>query len=544
MSQATQPSVRDADQFDYVIVGSGAAGSILANRLSADGSTVCLLEAGPPDNSPYLHIPAGFIKAVFNKKYAWQFSSEGSAQTNGRRVPIPQGRTLGGSTSINGLVYNRGQAADFDHWAALGNTGWSYDEVLPYFKSMERREGGDDRYRGRQGELPVTDIDWIHPLCEAFIAGAVEQGIPRNPDYNGAEQAGVGYFQRTIDRGWRMSTAKCFLKPAMARKNLEVRTYAQATRILFDGAKAVGVAYCHPAHPSQVRAVRARREVIVSCGAINTPKLLQLSGLGPADLLRGHGIEVVRDLPGVGENLSDHYSVRVVARVKNSQTMNQLVKGLSLAGQIGRWLMKRPSIMALSPSLLHYFWKSTPELAAPDLQGVFTPASYKEGYVGMLDDFPGMTAGVWQHRPESRGQVRIRSADPLQDPVILANYLAHEGDQLTLVRGIRLARRLLGSQALSQYFDSEVLPGPLCESDSELLDFARRYGVSSYHVNGTARMGQAGDRYAVVDPQLRVHGIQNLRVIDSSVMPAMPSANICAATMMIGNKAADLIKQS
>jgi choline dehydrogenase len=544
MSQAQQPSVRDADQFDYVIVGSGAAGSILANRLSADGATVCVLEAGPPDNSPFLHIPAGFIKAVFNKKYAWQFSSEGTAQTNGRRVPIPQGRTLGGSTSINGLVYNRGQAADFDHWAALGNTGWSYEEVLPYFKSMERRAGGDDRYRGRRGELPVTDIDWIHPLCEAFIAGAVEQGIPRNPDYNGAEQAGVGYFQRTIDRGWRMSTAKCFLKPAMARKNLEVRTYAQATRILFEGAKAVGVAYCHPAHPSQVRAVRARREVIVSCGAINTPKLLQLSGLGPAELLRQHNIEVVRDLPGVGENLSDHYSVRVVARVKNSQTMNQLVKGLSLAGQISRWLMKRPSIMALSPSLLHYFWKSTPELTAPDLQGVFTPASYKEGYVGMLDDFPGMTAGVWQHRPESRGQVRIRSADPLQDPVILANYLENEGDQRTLVRGIRLARQLLRSQALSSYFDSEVLPGPLCESDSELLDFARRYGVSSYHVNGTARMGQAGDKYAVVDPELRVHGIQNLRVIDSSVMPAMPSANICAATMMIGNKAADLIKQS
>ncbi|CAB3830995.1 GMC family oxidoreductase [Achromobacter aegrifaciens] len=543
MSQA-QPSLRDADQFDYVIVGSGAAGSILANRLSADGSTVCVLEAGPPDRSPYLHIPAGFIKAVFNKKYAWQFSSEGTAQTNGRRVPIPQGRTLGGSTSINGLVYNRGQAADFDHWAALGNTGWSYDEVLPYFKSMERRVGGDDRYRGRKGELPVTDIDWIHPLCEAFIAGAVEQGIPRNLDYNGADQAGVGYFQRTIDRGWRMSTAKCFLKPAMGRKNLEVRTYAQATRILFDGGKAAGVAYCHPAHPSQVRAVRARREVIVSCGAINTPKLLQLSGLGPADLLRQHNIDVVCDLPGVGENLSDHYSVRVVARVKNSQTMNQLVKGLSLAGQISRWMMKRPSIMALSPSLLHYFWKSTPDLALPDLQGVFTPASYKEGYVGMLDDFPGMTAGVWQHRPESRGQVRIRSADPLQDPVILANYLENERDQMTLVRGIRLARQLLRSQALSQYFDSEVLPGPLCESDSELLDFARRYGVSSYHVNGTARMGQADDKYAVVDPQLRVHGVGNLRVIDSSVMPAMPSANICAATMMIGNKAADLIKQS
>jgi choline dehydrogenase len=544
MSPAQQAFLRDADTFDYVIVGSGAAGSILANRLSADGATVCVLEAGPPDNSPFLHIPAGFIKAVFNKKYAWQFSSEGTAQTNGRRVPIPQGRTLGGSTSINGLVYNRGQAADFDHWASLGNPGWAYADVLPYFKSMERRVGGDDRYRGRQGELPVTDIDWIHPLCEAFIAGAVEQGIPRNPDYNGAEQAGVGYFQRTISNGWRMSTAKCFLKPAMARKNLDVRTYAQATRVLFDGTRAVGVAYCHPAHPSRVRAVRASREVIVACGAINTPKLLQLSGIGPADLLRQHGIDVVRDLPGVGENLSDHYSVRIVARVKNSKTMNELVKGFSLAGQISRWMMKRPSIMALSPSLLHYFWKSTPELTAPDLQGVFTPASYKEGYVGVLDDFPGMTAGVWQHRPDSRGQVRIQSADPLQDPIILANYLADERDQVTLVRGIRLARRLLQSQALAPFSDGEALPGPLCESDSELLDFARRFGVSSYHVNGTARMGPADDKYAVVDAQLRVHGVQNLRVIDSSVMPSMPSANICAATMMIGNKAADLIRKA
>ncbi|MEN5166755.1 GMC family oxidoreductase [Achromobacter kerstersii] len=544
MSPAQQASLRDADTFDYVIVGSGAAGSILANRLSADGATVCVLEAGPPDNSPFLHIPAGFIKAVFNKKYAWQFSSEGTAQTNGRRVPIPQGRTLGGSTSINGLVYNRGQAADFDHWASLGNPGWAYADVLPYFKSMERRVGGDDRYRGRQGELPVTDIDWIHPLCEAFIAGAVEQGIPRNPDYNGAEQAGVGYFQRTISNGWRMSTAKCFLKPAMARKNLDVRTYAQATRVLFEGTRAVGVAYCHPAHPSRVRTVRASREVIVACGAINTPKLLQLSGIGPADLLRQHGIDVVRDLPGVGENLSDHYSVRIVARVKNSKTMNELVKGFSLAGQISRWMMKRPSIMALSPSLLHYFWKSTPELTAPDLQGVFTPASYKEGYVGVLDDFPGMTAGVWQHRPDSRGQVRIQSADPLQDPIILANYLADERDQVTLVRGIRLARRLLQSQALAPFSDGEALPGPLCESDSELLDFARRFGVSSYHVNGTARMGPADDKYAVVDAQLRVHGVQNLRVIDSSVMPSMPSANICAATMMIGNKAADLIRKA
>lgn len=341
-----------------------------------------------------------------------------------------------------------------------------------------------------------------------------------------------------------MSTARCFLRPAMARKNLTVRTHAQATQVLFEGNRAVGVAYCDPRNPAATRSVRANREVIVASGAINTPKLLQLSGLGPADFLREMRIPVVRDLPGVGENLSDHYSVRVVARVKQSQTMNELVKGLNLVGQVSRWLLKRPSIMALSPSLLHYFWKSLPELDAPDLQGVFTPASYKEGYVGVLDDFPGMTAGVWQHRPQSRGQVRVRSNDPMQDPLIRANYLSHPDDQITLVRGIRLARSLLQSQALAPYFDGEALPGPMCQSDTELLDFARRYGVSSYHVNGTARMGPTGDRLAVVDPQLRVHGVQNLRVVDSSVMPAMPSANICAATMMIGNKAADLIKQS
>lgn len=543
MGKTQNAACRDVDVFDYVIVGAGAAGAVLANRLSADGATVCVLEAGPPDRSPFLHIPAGFIKVVFNERYAWQFASEPDARLHGRRIPIPQGRTLGGSTSINGLVYNRGLAADFDHWANLGNTGWSYEDVLPYFKSMERREGGDDHFRGRQGELPVTDIDWKHPLCEAFIAGAVEQGLPRNPDYNGAAQEGVGYFQRTIDRGWRMSTAHCFLKPARHRKNLDIRAHAQAARVLFEGSQAKGVEYFHPKKPVSRLKVLARREVILACGAINTPKLMQLSGLGPAELLRQHGIDIVRDLPGVGENLSDHYSVRLVARVKNSATMNELVKGWRLAGQIGRWMFKKPSIMALSPSLIHFFGKSDAGLALPDLQGVFTPASYREGYVGVLDDFPGMTAGVWQHRPQSRGQVRIGGNDPLRAPVIQANYLSHPEDQQVLVRGIRLTRRLLQSRALAQYFDKESLPGAMCESESELLDFAQRYGVSSYHVNGTARMGLAGDPLAVVDARLRVHGVQHLRVVDSSVMPSMPSANICAATMMIGNKAADLIRE-
>lgn len=548
MANTAQPQgpleKQSGERFDYVIVGSGAAGAILANRLSANGASVCLLESGPPDNSIFLRIPVGFVKAVFNPKYAWQFKTEASPLTNDRRIPIPQGRTLGGSTSINGLVYNRGQRTDFDHWASLGNPGWGFEDVLPYFKSMERRVGGDDAYRGRQGELAVSDIDWIHPLCEAFIKGAEESGLPRTADYNGADQAGVGYFQRTIDRGFRVSTAAAFLRPIRHRKNLHIKTYAHATRILFEGKKAIGVAYVHSLRRDTERTIRANKEVIVACGAINTPKLLQLSGVGPTDLLQAHGIKVVHALPGVGENLTDHYSVRLVAKVKGIQTMNELVKGLNLGGQITRWLFKQPSIMALSPSLVHYFWKSEPQLAAPDLQGVFTPASYKEGYVGVLDDFPGMTAGVWQHRPISKGYVRIRSADVFEDPIIQPNYLAATEDQQTLIRGIRLARQLLHSKALAPFFDKETLPGALCESDDEMLDFAKRYGVSSYHVNGSAHMGPSTDPTAVVDAQLRVHGLQNLRVVDSSIMPSMPSANVSAATMMIANKAADIILQA
>ncbi len=530
-----------AQKFDYVIVGSGAAGAILANRLSAHGASVCLLEAGPPDNHPFLHIPAGFIKVIFNPRYAWLFSTEPTDKTNGRSIPIPQGRTLGGSTSINGLVYNRGQDGDFDHWAQLGNDGWSFKDVLPYFKSMERRIGGDDGYRGRQGELPVSDIDWIHPICEAFIQGAMQQGMPRTADYNGGPQDGVGYFQRTIHNGWRMSTARSFLKPIRGRANLHIKTHSLATRILFENKRAVGVRYSHPSGRGPARTVLANKEVIVACGAINTPKLLQLSGIGPAALLQEKGIAVVHDLPGVGENLSDHYSVRVVAKVKGEKTLNELARGLNLGAQVLNWMRKKPSIMALSPSLVHWFWKSQPHLDCADLQGVFTPASYKEGYVGRLDNFSGMTAGVWQHRPLSRGYVRIQSSDPFESPIVQPNYLEHPDDQRTLVNGIKLARKLLRADALKPYFEKETLPGDMCQSEDELFDFARRFGVSSYHVNGTAHMGPPSDKRAVVDQELRVYGLQNLRIVDSSVMPSIPSANVCASTMMIGNRAGDLI---
>ena len=540
---ATQAGAGDA--FDYVIVGSGAAGSVLAHRLTEDpGATVCVLEAGPPDRHPYIHVPAGFIKMLFNPDFTWQFKTEPSEGSGGRAIPTTQGRTLGGSSSINGMIYNRGQRADLDTWAQRGNRGWGYVDMLPYYKRTERRIGiGDDRIHGRAGNLPVTDIDWFHPICDAFIAGAVGAGIPRCTDYNSGDgQAGVGYFQRAIHRGWRHSAARVFLHPAKATGRLAIRTDARAAAVLFDGRRAVGVRYIHERDRGTERVVHARREVILCCGTANTAKLLQISGVGPAALLGSFGVPVVHDLRGVGENFRDHYSARLVARVKNSMTINELARGMGLAGQIARWAVGKPSILALSPSLVHWFWKSDDSMDQPDLQGVFSPASYKQGFVGLLDDYPGMTCGVWQHRPESTGYVRARSADPFDDPIIQPNYLADPMDRQVLIAGMRLARRLLHTPELGNYFDADVLPGPQVQNDDEYLDYARQYGSTSYHLIGTARMGPATDPTAVVDDQLRVHGMQGLRVADASIMPSMPSANTYATTMMIAEKAADMIR--
>jgi choline dehydrogenase len=535
----------DGDFFDYVIVGSGAAGSVLAHRLTeTPGATVCVLEAGPPDRHPYIHVPAGFIKMLFNPDFTWQFKTEPSEGSGGRAIPTTQGRTLGGSSSINGMIYNRGQRADLDSWAQRGNRGWGYVDMLPYYKRTERRIGvADDRIHGREGNLPVTDIDWFHPICEAFIAGAVGLGLPRCVDYNsGDRQEGVGYFQRAIYRGWRHSAARVFLHPAKATGRLEVRTDARAAAVLFDGKRTVGVRYVNDRDRNGYQVVRARREVILSCGTANTAKLLQISGVGPAPLLQSIGVPVVHELAGVGENFRDHYAVRLVARVKNSVTINELSRGLGLAKQIARWAMGKPSILALSPSLVHWFWKSNQALEQPDLQGVFSPASYKEGFVGMLDDYPGMTCGVWQHRPESTGYVRARSADPFADPLIQPNYLADPIDRQVLLSGMRLAQTLLHTPQLVRYFAGDQLPGPGVRSDNELMDYARRYGSTAYHLIGTARMGPATDPTAVVDDQLLVHGMEGLRVADASIMPSMPSANTYATTMMIAEKAADMIR--
>ena len=532
------------DTFDYVIVGAGSAGSVLANRLSEDKNvTICVLEAGPADWHPYIHLPAGFIKTFYNKSINWCYTQEPGDYTNGRRIFSPRGKTLGGSSSINGHIYNRGQRGDFDTWAQYGNRGWGYADVLPYFRRMERRIGnGDATFRGRDGELTVTDIDWRDPLCEAFIEGAVSLGIPRNPDYNGSTQEGVAYAQRTIHNGRRISAAIAFLRPAVKRGNVTVRTHAHATEITFEGKRATGVRYSIGGRGGEKMEVRARKEVILSGGSYNSPQLLQLSGIGPAALLQSHGIAVKHDLPGVGEGLQDHYAPRSVARVKNVKTINERARGLNLAMEALRWATTRRGILALSPTLVYCFWHSGETAESSDLQLTFTPASYMEGEQGKLEREPGVSVAAWQQRPEARGYVRIRSGDPFDPPIIQTNYLGHELDRRVTIAGMKLARRLLASEPMKPYYDYEEFPGPKVQSDDEFLHAATQRAQTTFHPGCTCRMGPATDKTAVVDDQLRVHGLEALRVVDASIMPRMISANLNASTLMIADKASDMLR--
>jgi choline dehydrogenase len=415
--------------------------------------------------------------------------------------------------------------------------------VLPYFKRLERRIGeGDDTFRGRDGGLTVTDIDQHHPLSEAFIAGAVSLGIPRNPDYNGESQLGVNYAQRAILKGRRVSAARAFLYPAMRRPNLTVRTRAHATGLAFEGKRAVGVRYRRGGRDGVPVEVRARREVILAGGTFNSPQLLQMSGVGPPALLASLGIEVRHALPGVGENLRDHYAPRFAVRVKNMDTINERSRGLRLAAEIFKWCVGGESILGLSPTQVYCFWKSEPALETSDIQLTFTPASYREGMQGQLELEPGMTAAPWQQRPESKGHVRIRSADPFEQPLIQPNYLTEETDRRVLVAAMRLARRLLQSKPLEPYYAHEDFPGRQVQSDDEMLAAAKERGTTTFHPMGTCRMGPDSDPTSVVDDQLRVRGLEGLRVADASIMPMMLSANINAATMMIADKASDLIR--
>jgi choline dehydrogenase len=534
----------ELETFDYVIVGAGSAGSVLANRLSEDqGTRVAVLEAGPSDWHPYIHIPAGFIKTFYDKRVNWLYDMEPSEWTGGRRIFAPRGKTLGGSSSINGHVYNRGQRGDYNTWAQFGNRGWGYADVLPYFKRLERRVGdGDATYRGRDGALTVTDIDYRHPLCEAFIQGCVEAGIPRNPDYNGRIQEGVSYAQRTIYNGRRVSAARAFLHPAMKRPNLDVRTGVHVTRIDLDGRRATGVTYRKGGRNGAQHTLKATREVILCGGSYNSPQILQISGIGPPQLLNSLGIEVRHALAGVGENLRDHYAPRFAARVKNIETINERTRGLKLATEVAKWAFQRRGILALSPTLVYGFWHSGETAESSDMQFTFTPASYMEGVQGQLEREPGMTVASWQQRPESRGTVRARSADPFDAPIINPNYLAEEIDRRVLLRAMKLARGLLQSRPLQPYFEREDFPGPSVQSDDELLGAAKERGTTTFHPAGTCRMGPASDPLAVVDDQLRVRGLEGLRVVDASIMPTMLSANLNAGTMMIADKASDMIR--
>ena len=532
-----------ADNFDYIIVGAGSSGCVLANRLSANlKNSVCVLEAGPTDWNPFIHIPAGFMKTLVNPNVNWLFKSEPSWGTDGRVIDIPRGKTLGGSSSINGMVFNRGQNLDFDVWAQKGNKGWSYSDLLPYFKKYEKRLGEfDDVYRGTQGELPITDLEYRDPLCEAFIKSAIEQGIPLNKDYNGKLQEGVSYVQRTTRGRFRVSAAKAFLKPAKSRKNLQIITNAFVTKINFNNKTAIGVEYLIGGRGGKKINLKANKEIILSSGVIKSPHILHMSGVGPVEDLKKLGIDVIHDLKGVGMNLRDHFAPRLTARAKNVETVNEKSRGFKLLKEIGKYIIGKQSIVNLSPTLVYCFWHSNETIRNHDLQMTFTPASYKEGVQSTLDTEPGFTVTAWQQRPESLGWIKSKTNDPFDAPLIQPNYLDAEEDKRVIVAGLKLSRRLMHSKALSHYFDYEVYPGIEKQSDEELLQVARERGTTTYHQMGTCRMGPKTDPTAVVDDNLKVYGLNNLRVIDASIMPTMLSANLHSGATLIGEKGSDLV---
>jgi choline dehydrogenase-like flavoprotein len=537
MNKATPGS--DHPEFDYIIVGAGSAGCVLANRLTADGKySVLLLEAGPKDNHIWIHIPLGYGRLFKEKAVNWMYQTEPEPGLNGRSVFQPRGKVLGGSSSINGLLYIRGQHEDYDRWRQHGNLGWGYDDVLPYFRKAEDQTRGGDDFHGIGGPLSVSDWRHADPLSAAFVDAAGQVGIPRNPDFNGATQEGAGFFQTTTRGGRRASAAVAYLRPAKARQNLHVETSALAERILFEGRRTVAVSY---RAAGIQRTARARKEVLVSSGAFNSPQLLQLSGVGPADLLRQHGIEVVLDAPGVGHDLQDHMQVRVVMRCSQAITLNDIVNSPVRKVMTGlRYAAFRTGPLTIAAGTSGAFFKTNPRLATPDVQIHFLPFS-TDKMGEKLHPFSGFTASVCQLRPESRGSLRIRSADPTEPPEIRINYLASEVDRTANVEGLKILRKILHAPALAPYVVEEIDPGNKVVSDEALLAYCRARGTTIYHPTSTCRMGN--DPLAVVDQRLRVRGIDGLRVVDASVMPDLVSGNTNAPVIMIAEKASDMILQ-
>ena len=525
-------------RFDFIVVGAGSAGCVLANRLSENPrNSVLLIEAGSRDTNPWIHIPVGYFKTMHNPKTDWCYRTEPDPGLNGRSIKWPRGKVLGGSSSINGLLYVRGQEQDYDDWVEMGNDGWSYQDMLPYFKKCEHQERGADEYHGTGGNLKVSDMRLSRGIGEAFIEGAVEIGIPRNADFNGADQRGVGYYQLTAWKGRRCSSAVGYLKPVRTRKNLTVLTNSLTCRVVVEQQRVTGVEF---KRNGVSELIRANAEVILSAGSLNTPQILMLSGIGDANHLKEFQIDSELHLPGVGQNLQDHLQIRSVYRC-SVKTLNDEIRNPILKSMIGiRYFLCRSGPMTMAASQIGIFTNSSDEVTRPDIQFHFQPLSSDSPGEG-VHNYSGITSSITQLRPTSRGHLSLKSTDPEEYVAIHPNYLSTELDQITAVNGMKVSRRIAESNAMGKYIEEEVLPGASVQSFDELLDCARNIGETIYHPTGTCMMGPKSDSQAVVDSRLRLHGMQALRIVDASIMPTLTSGNTNAPVFAIAEKAADMI---